>query len=131
MLPRPRMYINPGTRLSDRGGEKATSIRNRYRIKRTVPIAEVSRIVAPIAENHGITRVSLFGSRARGDNRRNSDYDFCVAYSDAMTLCVLSEFIGDLEEALGRTVDVVPEHCMSDRLRDLIKDDMVLIYDQA
>lgn len=87
--------------------------------------------MAPIAEKHGIIRVSLFGSRARGDNRRGSDYDFCVAYSDTMTLCILSEFIGDLEEALGRTVEVVPEHCMSNRLRDLIKDDMVLIYAQA
>lgn len=108
-----------------------TKIRGIYRFRRTVPLEEVSRVVAPIAESHGITRVRLFGSRARGDNDRSSDYDFCIAYPPDMTLCRLSDFVGELELALGRSVDIVPEHCMTDRLRYLIEGDMVTVYEQA
>ena len=39
---------------------------------------ELRRIVKPIAESYGMRPVYLFGSRARGDNREDSDYDFCV-----------------------------------------------------
>lgn len=39
-------------------------------------IEELRRTVGPIAESHGMRRVYLFGSRARGDHREDSDYDF-------------------------------------------------------
>ena len=39
-------------------------------------VSEISDIVAPIAEKYGVKKVFLFGSRARGDYREDSDYDF-------------------------------------------------------
>jgi len=32
--------------------------------------------VKPIADKYGLAAVHLFGSRARGDNKSDSDYDF-------------------------------------------------------
>lgn len=39
---------------------------------------ELSEIVGQVARRHNITAVYLFGSGARGDNRRDSDYDMIV-----------------------------------------------------
>ncbi|MBQ3627041.1 MAG: nucleotidyltransferase domain-containing protein, partial [Synergistaceae bacterium] len=42
-------------------------------------LEELKKIVAPIAEKRGVDKVYLFGSRARGDNRPDSDYDFIIS----------------------------------------------------
>ncbi|MBQ7193399.1 MAG: nucleotidyltransferase domain-containing protein [Synergistaceae bacterium] len=36
------------------------------------------RIVAPIAIKHGVKKIKLFGSRARGEEHAQSDYDFLI-----------------------------------------------------
>lgn len=41
-------------------------------------VSEIRDIVAPIAEKYGVKKVFLFGSRARGDYREDSDYDFSI-----------------------------------------------------
>ena len=69
---------------------------------------EVCKIVAPIAERYGAGGIYLFGSRARGDNSSNSDYDFYVilGHIRGLKLCGL---LRELEEALGSDVDIVTE----------------------
>ena len=41
-------------------------------------IDEIRKIVAPIANQHGVDKVFLFGSYARGDATPASDVDLCV-----------------------------------------------------
>ena len=43
---------------------------------------ELAVIFAPLAARCNITSVSLFGSRATGDYRRDSDYDFLIAVNE-------------------------------------------------
>ena len=47
---------------------------------------ELCQIVGAIAAEYGILKVYLFGSRARGDNRPDSDYDFCIVAPEGMGL---------------------------------------------
>ncbi|MBQ8644639.1 MAG: nucleotidyltransferase domain-containing protein [Candidatus Methanomethylophilaceae archaeon] len=63
---------------------------------------ELCQVVGAIAAEYGILRVYLFGSRARGDNRPDSDYDFCVKTPKGMGLFMMGGFYGKLEEALGK-----------------------------
>ncbi len=60
-----------------------------------------------IAARHGARQVRVFGSVARGDARPDSDVDFLVELEPGRTVLDLSGLILDLEEALGREVDVV------------------------
>ncbi|MBI3976905.1 MAG: nucleotidyltransferase family protein [Chloroflexi bacterium] len=60
-----------------------------------------------IAAGHGAHDVRVFGSVARGDAGPGSDIDFLVDLEPGRTLFDLSELILDLQEALGRKVDVV------------------------
>ena len=42
-------------------------------------IERIKSIVAPIAQKHGVEKVWLFGSRASGDAKPDSDYDFLIS----------------------------------------------------
>ena len=74
---------------------------------------ELREIVVPIAIKHGILRVYLFGSRARGDNGKDSDYDFCILAPKGYGLFKIGSFLCDLEDALGAEVDIVSEEGIS------------------
>jgi predicted nucleotidyltransferase len=63
--------------------------------------------IEKIARRRGAHNLRVFGSVARGDARENSDVDFLVDFEPGRTVLDLSELILDLEEALGRPVDVV------------------------
>ena len=93
---------------------------------------ELRGIVAPIAEKYGITRVYLFGSRARGDHSKESDFDFCVTASEKCTLFDLGGFMYDLKDALGAEVDVVCEGGLSKRqhfTEEVLRDRKILFGD--
>jgi predicted nucleotidyltransferase len=60
-----------------------------------------------IAAERGARNVRVFGSVARGAARADSDVDFVVDLEPGRTVLDLSELILDLEETLGRRVDVV------------------------
>ena len=83
--------------------------------ERELTFEELQRIVAPIAERYGMVRVYLFGSRARGDNKKDSDFDFCVAAPRGCSLMKLGSFMYDLRDALGADVDVVCEEGLQNR----------------
>ena len=70
---------------------------------------ELQKIVAPIAKKHGMIRVYLFGSRARGDSKAGSDYDFCIRAPPGYGLFKIGSFLSDLKDALGYEVDIVSE----------------------
>ncbi len=60
-----------------------------------------------IAARRGAHNVRVFGSVARGDAQPGSDVDFLIDLDPGRTLFDLSELILDLEQALGRKVDVL------------------------
>lgn len=97
-----------------------------------IGIGDVIRIVAPIAERHGVERVHLFGSTARGDNGQDSDVDLLVDPGAVRNILDLFGMMDELEEALGRSVDVVTTGSLGDdRLSGSIIRDAVVVYDRA
>jgi|GEM_PF-606679 len=65
--------------------------------------AEILRIMA----RRGVRNIRVFGSVARGEAKPDSDIDLLVDLEPGRSALDLSELILDLEEALGRRVDVV------------------------
>ena len=96
---------------------------------REYTIEELRRIVEPIAESYGMRQVYLFGSRARGDNREDSDYDFCVVTSDDCDLFELGGFFADLRDALGVEIDLVCQESLRDDFSREVFRDRRLLYE--
>jgi predicted nucleotidyltransferase len=60
-----------------------------------------------VASSRGTHSIRVFGSVARGEAHADSDIDLLVEMEPDRSVLDLSDLILDLEEALGRRVDVV------------------------
>lgn len=88
----------------------------------------VSREIACFARKHGVDRVVLFGSRARGTNEKRSDIDLAVSGGN------FDGFYWDIQENIPSmlTFDLVDASSgISGELADEIRKDGVTIYEKA
>ena len=73
-----------------------------------------------LAAKHGAHNVRIFGSAARGDAGPESDVDLLVDAGPATTAFFPAGLRVDLEDLLGRKVDVVTERALHWYIRDRI-----------
>ena len=73
-----------------------------------------------IAESHGAYNVRLFGSVARGEAGPDSDVDLLIDVGENTSSWFPAGLILDLEELLGRKVDVVTEEALRPELRPYV-----------
>lgn len=78
------------------------------------------RGILRLAARHGAARVRLFGSFATGRARAASDVDFLVDMKPGRSYLDLIALWQDLQEFVGRRVDVVTERGLSPHLRERI-----------
>jgi uncharacterized protein len=77
-------------------------------------------IILQIAEKHGARNVRVFGSAARGELSTESDLDLLVEAGPETSAWFPGGLVVDLEEALGRRVDIVTEGGLTAELRDRV-----------
>ena len=70
-----------------------------------------------IAARHGARNVRVFGSVARGEAGPESDVDFLVELEPGRSLLDHAALLLDLEQLLGRKVDVATERSLKERIR--------------
>jgi hypothetical protein len=68
---------------------------------------EMKDKIIEVIKNYPVKSVVLFGSRASGENRADSDVDLIMEFSTPITLLTISKLTIDLEEILGLNVDVI------------------------
>lgn len=73
--------------------------------------------ILALAAQHGARNVRVFGSVARGDDGPASDIDFLVELEPGRSLLDHAALLLDLEQLLGRKVDVATERSLKARLR--------------
>lgn len=71
-----------------------------------------------IAQRYGAKNVRVFGSRARGDARADSDFDLLVTVGERTSLLDIIAIKQDLEDLLRSTVHVVTEDAISPYIRE-------------
>lgn len=90
-------------------------------------LEQVRARVVPVLERYGAKRAGLFGSYVRGQLREDSDIDILVQIEKDISLL---DFIGiklEIEESLGRKVDLVEYDTIKPLLRDIILGEEVRI----
>jgi predicted nucleotidyltransferase len=81
--------------------------------------------ILQIASKHGVTRIRIFGSAARGESREDSDIDFLIEVNGPTTPWFPGSLVADLEKLLGLRVDVVEPDAIRKPLRDRILQEAV------
>ena len=96
-------------------------------------IANLKKMIRPIAKKYGVESVYLFGSRARGDYRADSDFDFYIKKGRIRGYFALGGFFEELKEAVQAEMDLVAqdEEELDAYLREAIRKDGILLYEAA
>jgi len=80
----------------------------------------IKRKITPILRRHGVTRAAIFGSFARGEEKKQSDVDILVNLTKDKTLLDLVGLKLDLEKKLVRKVDIITYNSIHRLLRERI-----------
>lgn len=84
-----------------------------------------------LCRKHQVRELSLFGSRARGDNNAHSDFDFMVDFLPESGIGLI-EFSGmqiELEELMKNRVDLVTKDGLKPLIREKILSEAQIIYE--
>ena len=73
-----------------------------------------------VAAQHGAGNVRLFGSVARGEDTPESDVDFLIEVTGKTTPWFPGSMVADLEQLLGRRVQVVIRRSLSPLIRESV-----------
>jgi predicted nucleotidyltransferase len=82
---------------------------------------------AELKSQFHVEKIGVFGSYARGDQKKRSDIDFLVTFDEPIGLFTLSGLYIYLQEQLGRKVDVVPYNSLRPELRKYILKDLIYL----
>ena len=89
----------------------------------------IKKKIVPILKRQGVTKAALFGSFARGEARKRSDIDILVNLKKNKTLLDLVGLKLELEEKLGRKVDVLTYNGLHPLLKNIILNEQKIIYE--
>lgn len=90
-------------------------------------VAEIKEKAVPILKASGVTRSSLFGSHARGEAREDSDIDILVELPKGKSLLDLIGLEQDLQDVLGKKVDVGTYKSVSKYIKKNVEEDQIPI----
>lgn len=97
-------------------------------MERVYTVDEIRRIAGEIAKRHGVERMFLFGSYARGNAKPGSDLDFRIDKGRIHGLFALGGLYADLEDAFGLPVDLLTTDSLDENFRSEIASEEVQIY---
>ena len=89
--------------------------------------ASVGNVVVPILKQYGVQRAGLFGSVVNGTLGPESDIDLLVDMPAGSSLFDLAGLGLDLEQALGRNVDILTYNSIHPRLRESILAEQIVV----
>ena len=69
-------------------------------------IEEIKVKILPVLKKYGVKRAGIFGSVVKDENSRESDVDILVEIDRRMSLLEFAGLKIELEEVLGRKVDL-------------------------
>ena len=88
---------------------------------------DIKNKILPILRSHNVKRAGIFGSFAREEVTPDSDVDILLEITDDISLL---DFVGikiEIEEAIGRKVDLVEYKALKPLLRERILSEEIAI----
>ncbi|KAF5414142.1 MAG: hypothetical protein C5S48_10035 [Candidatus Methanogaster sp.] len=93
----------------------------------TPQIEELKTRLIHTLKRHDVAHAAIFGSFARGDAEESSDLDILVEFRGDKSLLDLVGLKLELEDSLGRSVDVLTYNALHHAIRDRILNEQVKV----
>lgn len=81
-----------------------------------------------ICKGNGISYLGLFGSYAAGRERKNSDVDLLVDFTDTKSLLEKGKVLVELQELFNRDIDLVSRKNIKSSLQSSIHRNIITLY---
>ncbi len=93
---------------------------------------DIKKKILPAIKREDIVKVALFGSFAKGEERKGSDIDILIKYrkGSEKSLLDLIRLQFELEDKLGRKVDLLTYEGIHPLLKDSIMSHQEVIYEK-
>jgi hypothetical protein len=90
--------------------------------------SEIKNIILSHLKEFNPVKVGIFGSFARGKNKKGSDIDILVEFKESPSLLTLIKLENELTEIIGIKVDLVTTGALKNkRIKKSIKKDLINI----
>jgi len=90
-------------------------------------LEEIKRKIIPLLRRFDVKKAAFFGSFVRGEEKEDSDIDLLVEFKGEKSLLDLVGLKIELEELLGRKVDVLTYGSLHPLLKDRILQEQKVI----
>lgn len=80
-------------------------------------------------EGKPVSKISIFGSYAAGEDNQNSDLDILLQMDHPVGLMELSRYKNDLEEKIKMKIDIGTEAGLSKYVADKVRENSEVIYE--
>lgn len=91
-------------------------------------VEQIKNKVIPILKSGDVEFAGVFGSFARGEEKKDSDIDILVRFANQKSLLDLVHLENTLSETLNRKVDVVTEGFISPYIKEYVLNDLRTLY---
>lgn len=85
-----------------------------------IDISTKRKEILQITRQYGVVSIKLFGSVSKNKHNSESDIDFLVEFEEDRSLFDLISLKDELEDLLGKSVDLVTKESIHWQLRDQI-----------
>jgi len=85
-----------------------------------------SELIA-LAQKHGASNIRVFGSVSRREENNDSDIDILVDMAEDASLLDLARLKNDLEDLLGRSIDITTKPALHPMLAGTILKEAILL----
>ena len=99
--------------------------------RKNYTVAEIKKLIQPVAARYEVERVFLFGSYARGDATPSSDIDIRIDNGAIQDYFELSGFHQELESTFLESVDLLTTGSLESNFLSRIADEEVLLYERS
>ena len=90
-------------------------------------MSKLKKVIVPLLRKNGVVRAGIFGSYARGEQKKRSDVDLMVKFRKPRSLLYIAGVELELEEALGKEVDLLTYGAINPLLKNRIMKEEVRI----
>jgi len=84
--------------------------------------------IVEFLKSKGATKVAVFGSYVRDEETPESDIDVVVDFKDPITLFDFAGYQIELQDKIGKKVDLVMEGGMNPLIEKYVKKDIIVLY---
>lgn len=91
-------------------------------------LKEIKKIIVPVLRRNDVMKAGLFGSVARGEDKRKSDIDVLIKFKGRKSLFDLAGLEIELEKKTGRKIDILTYNSVNPLLRDrILKEEIAIL----